>query len=88
MDVHPETGELYATVIVGDGGGTPPPQGYLAILDPSTGTFDYRQQGSGVKLDAIAFIPEPGTGLLAALGLIGLGLGGSPRRQRTGPVRS
>ena len=88
MAVHPETGDIYASVIHGVFESNPPPQGYLAILDPTTGTFDYRQQGSGVKLDAIAFIPEPGTGLLAALGLIGLGLGGSPRRQRTGPVRS
>ena len=81
MDVHPETGEIYATVIIGRGfGEEASAQGYLAILDPSTGKFDYRLQGSGVKLDALAFIPEPGTGLLFALGLIGLILGGSRRR--------
>ncbi len=90
MDVHPETGEIYATVIIGQGFSQGnPAQGYLAILDPSTGTFDYRLEGSGVKLDAIAFIPEPSTGLLAAFGLIGLILGGSPRRpaQKTSRIK-
>ena len=74
MDFHPLTGDLYAAVQQGTEGGAP--RSTLAILDPSVGTFTIIGgiDSTGVKLDGIAFVvPEPGTIVLMAIGLAGVG---------------
>ena len=82
MDFHPLTGDLYAAVQQGQdspgSGATDTPRSTLAILDPIGGTFTVigAIDGTGVKLDGIAFVvtaPEPGTIALMAIGLAGIG---------------
>ena len=73
MDVHPLTGDIYASIIIED---IAAPTAFLAILDPSTGTFTYLGP-SNAKVDAVAFAlvetSEPGALVLLGLGLAGLG---------------
>jgi hypothetical protein len=61
MVFHPLTGELYASVLQRQFQDSPPARATLAILDPWTGTFDIIGQvdGTGVKLEGIAFTPAP-----------------------------
>jgi len=71
MTVHPETGDIYTSVMIS---GRTTGRSFLAILDPSFGTFDYVGEFAGAKIDALAFVvPEPTTLLLLGLGLAGLG---------------
>ena len=82
MDFHPLTGDLYAAVQQGQdfpgSGATDTPRSTLAILDPIGRTFTVigAIDGTGVKLDGIAFLvtaPEPGTIALMTIGLVGIG---------------
>lgn len=83
MDHHPLTGDLYAAVQQRQSRDSPPPRSTLAILDPVLGTFTIigAVDGTGAKLDGIAFVnvPEPITGALLAIGLAGIAFAGRRR---------
>lgn len=78
MDFHPLTGELYTAVQQGVAGNSDPILSTLAILDPSLGTFNIigSVDGTGTKLNGIAFVNPNPVPVPAAFWLFGTALAG------------